>query len=151
MFPDKLSNRFRAGCSHGTPSKDFKKKCQKNRIAGVFENSVVGLSRPPRRGVGTRSGGEGLAGGVVAVGDRRPRMRAQSPGKLARFPFCVSSFVSRVVRAQLVKPAGRIFYVHGRLDQLVSWSVVDRARARPADVGRCACVVRCDGMPGTRA
>ena len=48
----------------------------------------------------------------MAVGDRRPLLRAQSPGKLARFPFCVLSFVSRVVRAQSVKSAGRIFYVH---------------------------------------
>ena len=54
----------------------------------------------------------GLAGGVVAVGGRRPTMRAQSPGIHACFMFCVLSIVSRVVRAQMVKPAGRIFYVH---------------------------------------
>lgn len=65
----------------------------------------------------------------------------------ARFPFCVLSIVSRVVRAQSGKSAGRIFYVHGRPAQLVGWAAVDRARARPADVGRCARVVRC-GMPG---
>ena len=48
----------------------------------------------------------------MAVGGGRPPMPAQSPGKLARFPFCVLSIVSRVVRAQSVKSAGRIFYVH---------------------------------------
>jgi hypothetical protein len=58
----------------------------------------------------------------------------------------VWSIVSRVVRAQLVKSAGRIFCVQDRPAQLVGWAVVDRARARPADVGRCAVlcgVVRC--------
>ena len=133
---------------HGIAAGNFKKKCQKNRIAGGFGNSVVGIFHTPRSGVDLRPGGAGLAGGVVAVRGRRPPTRAQSPGKLARFLFFVLSIVSRVVRAQLVKPAGRIFYVHARPAQLVGWSVVDRARARTADVGRCARVVRCDGRPG---
>ena len=71
-----------------------KKKCQKNYVAGGFGNSVVGIFSPPRRGVGLRPGGWGLAGGVVAVGGGRPPMRAHSPGRPARFPFCVLSFVS---------------------------------------------------------
>jgi len=65
----------------------------------------------------------------------------------ARFPFFVSSIVSRVVRAPLGKYLGRIFYVHGRPAQLVGWSVVDRARARPAAV-RPSSLVLCCGMPG---
>jgi hypothetical protein len=66
----------------------------------------------------------------------------------------VWSIVSRVVRAQLVKSAGRIFCVHDRPAQLVGWAVVDRARARPADVGRCAVlcgVVRCCAAVHARA
>lgn len=59
----------------------------------------------------------------------------------ARFLFCVLPIVSRVVRAQVVKSAGRIFYVHGR--PAPAGRAVDRARARPADVGRAARVVRC--------
>jgi hypothetical protein len=44
----------------------------------------------------------------------------------AHFLFFVLPIVSRVVRAQLVKSAGRIFYVHGRPAQLVggAWSIV---------------------------
>jgi len=62
----------------------------------------------------------------------------------ARFLFSVLSIVSCVVRVQLVKPAGQIFfYVHARPAQLVGWSVVDRARARTADVGRGARAVLC--------
>jgi hypothetical protein len=37
----------------------------------------------------------------------------------ARFLFFVLPIVSQVVRAQLVKPAGRIFFVHDPPDQLV--------------------------------
>jgi hypothetical protein len=64
----------------------------------------------------------------------------------ARFLFCVLPIVPSVVRAPLVKSVGRIFYVHGRPAKLVSWSVVDRARSRPAVAGCCAvlcCAVLC--------
>jgi len=68
----------------------------------------------------------------------------------ARFLFFVVSIVSRVVRAQSGKSAGRIFYVHGRPPSpgKPARTAVDRARARTADVGRYARVVRCDAMPG---
>jgi hypothetical protein len=68
----------------------------------------------------------------------------------ARFPFFVLSIVSCVVRAQLGKPAGRIFYVHeleplpGRLPGRPS---IVHEPGRPS-CGRCASVVRCNGMPG---
>jgi len=105
---------FLFGRRHGIVAGNSKKKCQRNYVARGFGNSVVEIFLPPPVGVDPRQGGRGLAGGVVAVRGRRPRMRAHSPGKLARFPFFVVSIVSRVVRAQLVKSAGRIFYVHGR-------------------------------------
>lgn len=81
-------------------------------------------------------------GGCCSAGRRRPATRAHFSGMHARFLFFVWSIVSRLVRAQLVKSAGRIFYVHGRPAQLVGWSVVDRARARPAVVRPlCSCGV----------
>ena len=145
MFPDNCRSMFWAGRRHGIAVGNFKKKCQRNPIARGFGNSVVEIFFPPPRGVGTRAGGRGLAGGVVAVRGRRPRMRAHSPGMHARFLFFVVSIVSRVVRAQSGKSAGRIFYVHDRPPSPGACPVGYRSCTSPAGRRRplCSCYVLC--------
>jgi len=142
-FPSTIfRNTFRAAVTAEFSCRDFKKKCGADCYGSGFESLVAKNVASPRGGDSPRRGGRGVAGGVVAVRGRRPRMRAHSPGMHARFPFFVLSIVSRLVRAPAVKSAGRVVCVHGRPAQLVGWSVVDRARCRPADVGRGARVVR---------
>ena len=63
------------------------------------------------------------------------------------FSWCRSCLVL-CARSRASLPAGFSTCTAGRRARAPARPAVDRARARPADVGRCARVVRCDGMPG---
>ncbi len=161
-----ISDKLFGGCSHSKPPRNCKKKCQRNPIAGGFGNSVCQIGKPLWVGVAPRQGGsppwEGVteaphqmgvsptAWGWFSAGRRRPATRAHFPGMHARFLFFVWSIVSRLVRAQLVKSAGRIFYVHeleplpGRMPGRPS---IVHEPGRPTSAA-CAGVLVCWCVPG---